>query len=92
MWTPVLFAIAMKQLELVKFLVSKGMNEEICFKEPYYQSEQQTYETSNKNRNTTIALMLAISNYDMPMMEYLWNDHYYLWGLNDLDKVVDFLY
>lgn len=36
--------------------------------------------------------MLAISNYDMPMLEYLWNDHYYLWTLVDLDKIVDFMY
>jgi hypothetical protein len=28
----------------------------------------------------------------MPMLEYIWNELYYLWELDDLDKLVDYLY
>jgi hypothetical protein len=36
--------------------------------------------------------MIAMNNKDTAMLEYLWNNLYYLWDLSDLDALVDFLY
>jgi hypothetical protein len=50
------------------------------------------YEAEGKAWNSSLALLLAASNFDMPMLEYIWNELYYLWELDDLDKLVDYLY
>jgi hypothetical protein len=47
---------------------------------------------TSKFWNSCLAMKLAINNKDEKMIEYLWNDHYYLWDISDLDSLVDHLY
>mmetsp|Transcript_24355 Transcript_24355/g.18527 ORF Transcript_24355/g.18527 Transcript_24355/m.18527 type:complete len:83 (+) Transcript_24355:432-680(+) len=42
--------------------------------------------------NSSLALMLAVNHFDTTMLEFLWNDIYYLWDLSDLDSLIDYLY
>jgi hypothetical protein len=78
----------------VKYFIEKvGSNGEICLKEPLYENESDgIYDAEGKTWNSSLALLIAASNYDMPMLEYIWNELYYLWELEDLDRLVDFLY
>lgn len=36
--------------------------------------------------------MLAVVNVDIQMLSYLWKDLYYLWDLEDLDRLIDYMY
>ena len=95
MWTPILYAVALKQLDLVKYMVEEIRPQTgICLKEPLYNSEDEGKDESTKGKFwcSGLALMLAVNNYDIQMLEYLWNDLYYLWELADLDRLIDCLY
>lgn len=39
-----------------------------------------------------MALSLAVKNSDAQMLDYLWNELYYLWDIADLDCLFDVLY
>ena len=97
MWTPVMFAIALKQLDAVVYMAETlKLNTGICFKAPLFISEYESKDYSilanSKLYNSSLALMLAVNNYDLHMLNYLWHDHYYLWDIDDLDRLVDSLY
>ena len=93
MWSPLLFCVAQKQLELLKFFISEcKCNAELCLKEPLYENEEDggKNEGAEKEWNSSIALLLAANNYDIPMLDYLWNELYYLWELEDLERIIEY--
>ncbi|CDW84897.1 UNKNOWN [Stylonychia lemnae] len=100
MWNPVMYAIANpnKLLELVKYMIEViGVHTGLSLKEPIYDSEldgilESGEKSTAKFWKSTLALSLAIKNCDIEMLEYLWNDHYFLWDITDLDQLMDTLY
>jgi hypothetical protein len=92
-----LYAVALRQLDLVRYIVENiKINTAICLKEPLYSSEDEGKDEGETSKgkfwNSGIALMIAVNNHDMEMLDYLWNKLYYLWELSDLDRVIDSLY
>ena len=94
MWNPVLYAIANpnRLIDLVKYMIEViGVHTGLCLKEPLYDSEldglagSSGETTSGKFWKSTLSLSLAVKNNDIEMIDYLWNDHYFLWDIVDLD-------
>ena len=89
-----------KLVDLVKYMVENlDLHTGISIREPIYDHENDginiaTGQTADPGKfwNTTLALSLAVKNSDTKMLDYLWNDIYYLWDISDLDSLIDLLY
>jgi len=92
MWPPPLYAVAAKDLPLLKQYVKLfEPNLSLCLKEPLFTSEDEVA-TEGRFINSGLALQLAIQNRDVLMLDYLWNELYFLWDVEDLDTIVDLAY
>lgn len=94
MWTPPMYCVALKRLELLKYIIEVlQINPELTLKEPMWEREDDTkFLPDTKTWNSSLSLMIAVSNYDMPMLDYLWNNLYFLWDIDDLDRLIESLY
>ena len=95
MQTPLIYAVKAKRRDLVKFMVEEmGCHEGICLREPVYRGEKDgvVQEEEIREWNSSLLLDIAVSNFDIELLDYLLNSLYYLWTLSDLDLLLDSLY
>ena len=76
-----------------------GCNSLLCLKEPLYENEKDGIieegvgkTASGKFWLSGLALSLSVKNGDIEMLNYLWNELYYLWDINDFDQLIDTMY
>lgn len=74
MWNPLLFAVAFKHLDLVKYLISeRKVNAKLCLRDPAQSGEYSEVSPQYEVRSKCFAVLIALSNKDARMLSYLLN-------------------
>ena len=75
MWNPMLYALVFKKLSIVRYLI-EGVkaNAKLCLRDPAHSGEYSEVSPQYEVRSKCFAVLVAIENQDLPMLQYLLNN------------------
>lgn len=89
MWNPLLFALAFKQLHIVKYFIEDlHVNAKLCLRDPFYSGENDQVSPTYEVRSKCFAVLVSMYNEDLEFLDYLVNNLHYLWSAYELEMML----
>eukprot|EP00347_Sterkiella_histriomuscorum_P021260 403334633 len=89
MWNPLMYALVFKHLNIVRYLIEEcKVNAKLCLRDPAHSGEYSEVSPQYEVRSKCFAVLVAINNKDLKMLNFLLNNLHQLWSYHELEVIL----